>query len=41
MSIGTKFRERISQSKLKLGFGVFVLVMGAAILVQEFKKGSL
>jgi uncharacterized membrane protein YfcA len=41
MSIGTKFRESISQSKLKLGFGVFVLMVGALILFQEFRKGSL
>lgn len=41
MSLGTKFRERISQRKLKLGFGVFVLVMGALILFQEFRKGTL
>lgn len=41
MSLGTKFRDRISQPRLKLGFGVFVLVMGAFILVQEFRKGSL
>ncbi|MBP7843537.1 MAG: sulfite exporter TauE/SafE family protein [Proteobacteria bacterium] len=41
MSIGTKFRERISQSKLKLGFGIFVLMMGAAILFQELRRGSL
>ncbi len=39
MSLGTLFRKRISQSKLKLGFGIFVLVMGGLILFQEFKKG--
>ena len=39
MSLGTMFRKRISQSKLKLGFGIFVLVMGSLILFQEFRKG--
>lgn len=39
MSLGTLFRKRISQSKLMLGFGFFVLVMGGLILFQEFKKG--
>jgi uncharacterized membrane protein YfcA len=39
MSLGTLFRKRISQSKLKLGFGFFVLVMGGLILFQEFRKG--
>jgi uncharacterized protein len=41
MSLGTTFRKRISQSKLKLGFGIFVLVMGSLILLQEFRKGML
>ena len=39
MSIGTALRKRLSQSKLKLGFGVFVLVMGSLILFQEFRNG--
>lgn len=41
MSIGGTFRRRISQSKLKLGFGIFVIVMGSLILFQEFRKGIL
>lgn len=41
MSFGTRLRKRISQSKLKLGFGIFVLVMGSLILLQQIKKGSL
>ncbi len=41
MSLGTRFREHISQSRLKLGFGVFVLVMGCLILFQEIKRGAL
>lgn len=39
MSLGTMFRKNISASKLKLGFGLFVLVMGCLILFQEFRKG--
>jgi uncharacterized membrane protein YfcA len=41
MSVGGMFRKHISQSKLKLGFGVFVLVMGSLILFQEFRKGMI
>jgi uncharacterized protein len=41
MSLGTMFRKSISQSKLKLGFGIFVLIMGGLILFQEFRKGLL
>lgn len=41
MSLGTKLRKHISQSTLKLGFGVFVLIMGGLILFQELKKGLL
>ena len=40
MSIGTKFRQRVSAAKLKLGFGIFVLVMGTLILFQELGRGS-
>lgn len=39
MSIGTRLRKRLSQSKLKLGFGVFVLIMGCLILFQELGEG--
>jgi uncharacterized protein len=39
MNLGTIYRKRISQTKLKLGFGIFVLVMGSLILFQEFTKG--
>ncbi|MFN7729246.1 MAG: hypothetical protein ACK5P7_08830 [Bdellovibrio sp.] len=39
MSIGGVFRQRIPQSKLKLGFGIFVLVMGGLIFIQEFRNG--
>jgi uncharacterized protein len=41
MSLGTKIRNRLSQTKLKLGFGIFVLVMGVFILFQELRKGIL
>lgn len=40
MSIGTKFRQRVSAAKLKLGFGIFVLIMGTLILFQELGRGS-
>lgn len=35
MSIGARLRHKFSASHLKLGFGVFVLVMGAVILMRE------
>jgi uncharacterized protein len=41
MSVGGRFRSRISAPKLKLGFGIFVLMMGTLIFLQELKKGSL
>lgn len=41
MSAGAKLRKNISQSKLKLGFGLFVLLMGSLILIEEFRKGSI
>jgi uncharacterized protein len=41
MSLGGRFRSRISATRLKLGFGIFVLIMGTLIFIQEFKKGSL
>ncbi len=39
MSFGTRFRKHLSQKKLKLGFGFFVLVMGSLILFGELRKG--
>lgn len=41
MSIGIHFKKYIQQSTLKLGFGVFVLVVGSLILIQELGKGRL
>ncbi len=41
MTVGTRFRKYIPQAKLKLGFGVFVLLMGSLILFQEIKRGIL
>jgi uncharacterized membrane protein YfcA len=35
MSLGSTLRNRISSSRIKLGFGIFVLTMGAAILIQQ------
>lgn len=37
MSLGTRLRRRISPPHLKLGFGVFVLVMGTVILLRELR----
>jgi uncharacterized membrane protein YfcA len=35
MSVGTRLRHRISAPRLKLGFGIFVLMMGTTILLRE------
>jgi uncharacterized membrane protein YfcA len=35
MSIGSRLRHNISPARLKLGFGLFVLVMGTVIFVRE------
>lgn len=39
ISLGGAIRQKLSQSKLKLGFGVFVLAMGGLIFFQEIRKG--
>jgi uncharacterized protein len=39
MSIGTKLRHRVPNKNLKLGFGLFVLIMGVIIFIKEFNRG--
>lgn len=41
MTVGSKVRHKLSQKKLKMGFGIFVLVMAIFILFKEIGKGSL
>lgn len=41
MTFGGKLRHRISNNKLELGFGLFVLVMGIMIFIQQLIKGDL
>ena len=38
MTVGTRLRKHIPQAKLKLGFGVFVLVIGSMILFRELYR---
>jgi len=39
MTVGSKLRSKIAPHHLKFGFGIFVLMMGALILIQEIRKG--
>lgn len=41
MTVGARLRQKLSQKKLKMGFAVFVFVMGNAILFQELRRGIL
>ena len=36
--VGSFFSKKVSEKKLKTGFGYFVLIMGALILFDQLKK---
>jgi uncharacterized protein len=38
LSIGSYFSKQVSEKKLKLGFGYFVLIMGTLILFDQINK---
>jgi uncharacterized membrane protein YfcA len=41
MTLGTRLRKNVPQAALKLGFGIFVLLMGTLILFQEMNRATL